>query len=280
MFHAYYPGASFPSVSVTGATCSLHCKHCNARYLEGMRPAETPEKLIDFALNLEKSGGEGFLLSGGSDGSGVVPLGRYTGAIKRIKEETELIINAHIGFAEREDIEGLVSAGIDVFSVDVVGNNSTVKRVYGLDRTTTDYVSLLNNLEEFGAIVAPHITAGLDFGEIKGEYKAVDMVSGYNLHTLVFLSLIPTRGTAMEQVPPLPEKDFLSLLKYGTERFDGEVLVGCMRPRHRKEWEVRAVESGIKGMVIPAASTLTFLWDKGMEVKVHNHCCALRALGL
>ena len=280
MFHAYYPGASFPSVSVTGSACSLHCKHCNAHYLKGMYPARTPEKLIDFALELEKTGGEGFLLSGGSDRRGVVPLERYAGAIKRIKEETELIINAHIGFAEREEIEELVSAGIDVFSVDVVGDNSTIKGVYGLDRTTNDYLSLLNELEEIGAVVVPHITAGLDFGEIKGEYNAVNMVSGYNLRTLVFLSLIPTRGTAMAQVPPLPEEDFLSLLKYGTERFNGEVLVGCMRPRHQKEWEIKAVESGIKGMVIPATPTLNYLHDTGIEVKTHRHCCALRALGL
>ncbi len=280
MFHAYYPGASFPSVSVTGTACSLHCKHCNAHYLEGMHPAETPEKLIEFALKLKKSGGEGLLLSGGSDRNGVVPLGRYAGAIKRIKEETELMINAHVGFAERDEIEKLVSAGVDVFSVDIVGDNSTIQRVYGLNRTTSDYLSLLDDLTEAGAVVVPHITAGLDFGEIKGEYKAVDMVSGYDLQALVFLSLIPTRGTAMEQVPPLPEKDFLSILKYGTERFNGEVLVGCMRPRRQKGWEIEAVDSGIKGIVIPATSTLTFLRDKGMEVKVHNHCCALRALGL
>jgi len=280
MFHTYYPGTSFPSVSVTGTACSLHCKHCNARYLEGMQPAESPEKLIEFAVELEKSGAKGFLMSGGSDMDGVVPLGPYTGAIRRIKEETELIINAHVGFAGREEIEGLVSAGIDVFSVDIVGDNSTIKRVYGLDRTVTHYISLLNDLEEFGAVVAPHITAGLDFGEIKGEYNAVDMVSAYNLQTLVFLSLIPTRGTAMEQIPPLSEKDFLSVLKYATERFKGDVLVGCMRPRQQKEWEIEAVESGIKGMVIPAASTLAFLRDKGMEVKAHNHCCALRAIGL
>lgn len=280
MFHAYYPGKSFPSVSVTGTACSLHCKHCNAHYLEGMHPALTPEDLINFAENLKKSGGEGFLLSGGSDRRGVVPLMRYAQAIRRIKEETDLLINAHIGFADRDEIEALVSAGVDVFSVDIVGDSSSVKRIYGLQKTTEDYILLLNNLEDAGAAVVPHITAGLDFGRIRGEYNALEMVSGYRFKALVLLSLIPTRGTAMENLPPLPEEDFLSLLKHAIEHFNGDVLAGCMRPRHQRKWEIEAVKSGISGIVIPSAPTLSFVKESGMGLEVHNHCCALRALGL
>jgi len=245
-----------------------------------MHPALTPDDLIEFSRALKKSGGEGFLLSGGSDKRGVVPLMRYAPAIRKIKEETGLIINAHIGFADRDEIEALVSAGVDVFSVDIVGDSSTVKRVYGLEKTVDDYISLLNNLEYAGAAVVPHITAGLDFGRIRGEYGAVDMVSGYNFKALVFLSLVPTRGTAMENLPPLPEEDLLSLLKYAIERFSGDVLVGCMRPRYQRKWEIEAVKSGISGIVIPASPTLSFVKESGMKIEVHNHCCALRALGL
>ena len=280
MFHAYYPGLTFPSVSVTGTACSLHCKHCNARYLDGMQPAKTPEKLLEFARKLEKTGGEGFLLSGGSDSRGIVPLGRYTDAIKQIKKETKLIINAHIGFADKDELEALASAGVDVFSVDIVGQESTVKDVYGLNRAENDYKNLLNNLEKANAVVVPHITAGLDFGKVKGECRAIDLISEYGHKASVFLSLIPTKGTAMERVQPLSEEEFLSVLRYARKTLKGDILVGCMRPRHQKRWEIEAVDMGIKGIVIPAGSTLKYLNEKGVAVERHNHCCALRALGL
>jgi len=280
VFHAYYPGVRFPSVSVTGEVCALRCKHCNTHYLKGMRPAETPKKLVEFAKALEEKGGKGFLLSGGSDSRGIVPLRPYAQAIKEIKKETGLIINAHIGFADKEDIQTLVAAGVDVFSVDIVGDETTVKSVYGLNREKEDYVRLMSDLEGLGATAVPHITAGLDFGRIKGEYAAIDLLSDFNHKTTVFLSLIPTRGTAMESVSPLPEEEFLSLLEYGKMRLKGDILVGCMRPRHQKEWEIRAVDMGIGGIVIPTERTIEYLKSKGAEVKRHEHCCALRALGL
>lgn len=280
MFHTYYPSSKFPSVSVTGTACALHCKHCNAHYLRGMAPAETPEKLEELAKNLEEKGGEGFLLSGGSDINGVVPLGRYADTISRIKGKTGLIINAHIGFADMEELERLVSSGVDVFSVDVVGDSSTVRDVYGLNKGQEDYKNLLDNLEELGATVVPHITAGLDFGRIKGEFRAIDLVSEYRVRTVVFLSLIPTRNTAMEDVPPLPESEFLSVLGYARKNLNGDVLIGCMRPRHQKSLEKGAIDLGIDGMVIPASSTLVYLKEKGIPVERHEHCCALRALGL
>ena len=35
----YYPKPRFPSVSITGASCALRCKHCGGHYLAGMRGA-------------------------------------------------------------------------------------------------------------------------------------------------------------------------------------------------------------------------------------------------
>jgi len=33
---------TFPTISVTGSSCALKCKHCNGKVLETMLPATTP----------------------------------------------------------------------------------------------------------------------------------------------------------------------------------------------------------------------------------------------
>ena len=62
---------SFPTVSVTGASCALNCKHCGGKVLETMHPALSPEELFDLCSRLKRVGAVGCLVSGGClpDGS-------------------------------------------------------------------------------------------------------------------------------------------------------------------------------------------------------------------
>ena len=48
----YYPMPRFPSVSVTGPTCKLNCKHCGSHYLNHMPNVDTSEKLKSFSARL------------------------------------------------------------------------------------------------------------------------------------------------------------------------------------------------------------------------------------
>ncbi|MCD6111555.1 MAG: radical SAM protein, partial [Thermoplasmata archaeon] len=64
--HLYRPTPRFPQISVTGEVCHLKCSHCAGRYLKGMRPALTGDKLKRVALEIGRGGGLGILLSGGS----------------------------------------------------------------------------------------------------------------------------------------------------------------------------------------------------------------------
>ncbi|MEJ2242792.1 MAG: hypothetical protein P8Y18_11730 [Candidatus Bathyarchaeota archaeon] len=36
---------AFPSISITGSSCSLKCKHCYGKVLETMTPVQTPDAL-------------------------------------------------------------------------------------------------------------------------------------------------------------------------------------------------------------------------------------------
>ena len=59
---------SFPAFSITAGGCALMCDHCQARILEPMIPATSPDmldrKVRDLAMLQDL---QGFLLSGGSN---------------------------------------------------------------------------------------------------------------------------------------------------------------------------------------------------------------------
>ncbi|MEM2119144.1 MAG: radical SAM protein, partial [Candidatus Bathyarchaeia archaeon] len=49
----------FPTISVTGNSCTLKCKHCEGKVLETMLPAVTPEKLYELCAQLKEQGAKG-----------------------------------------------------------------------------------------------------------------------------------------------------------------------------------------------------------------------------
>jgi len=273
----FYPGAGFPSISTTGGACALNCKHCAKKYLEGMIPATTPEDLLQVADALAERGASGFLLSGGLDPSGRVRLDAFEDAIREIKSTTELRINAHIGLTPKRDIERLIGCGIDSFSVDVYGSDETIREVLGLDATVADYVGVVRNLVDSNAAnVAPHICVGIHGGSLRGESNAIEQLRKIGPSTLVFIALIPTRGTAYQGLNPVTGADMVSVIsKARSELPDTRLLLGCMRPKRDRSWEPAAVKAGLDGIVLPSESTLTALRGDGYTMKKRSVCCAL-----
>lgn len=273
----FYPGLSFPSISTTGTDCALDCRHCSGRHLQGMMPARTPDELLSLAETLADSGAEGFLLSGGSDASGKVRLTEFEDAIRQVKSTTSLKINAHIGLADDSDIGTLVSAGIDAFSIDLYGSRETIASVLGLPHGPEDYFRVFETLVRKGApIVAPHICVGIDGGRLKGEFAALDRLGKLGPDRLVLISLIPTRGTALERVSPPGASDILAVIdKARTVMPDTRILLGCMRSKLDRSWEAEAVRRGVDGIVLPSRATTDTLRSEGFGVRRRGHCCAL-----
>ncbi len=274
----YYPKPRFPSVSITGSSCALRCKHCGGHYLEGMWGVEAPSKLKEFCINHEAEGGVGVLVSGGSDLQGRVPLGRFYGEIGWVKENTGLIINVHTGLLDTRQAEEIASTGVDIVSVDVVGSDETIRRVYGLDATVEDYAETLNALKDAGvANVVPHICVGLDFGEVRGEARAIEVASEIEPEIIVILGLIPTQDTAMEAVDP-PSSEDLAKVVASTRLMlpRSSVAVGCMRSRVEKgRGEVLAISAGADRLVLPASTTVMATAAEGFEIKHLDGCCSI-----
>jgi uncharacterized radical SAM superfamily protein len=274
----YYPKPRFPSVSVTGASCALRCKHCGGHYLLGMQGVDAPSKLKEFCVRHEGNEGVGVLVSGGSDSQGRVPLGRFYRALSWVKENTGLIVNLHTGLLDSRQAEEIASTGVDIVSVDVVGSDETIRRVYGLDATLDDYAETLSALKEASAAnVVPHICVGLDFGEMRGEARAIELASEIDPEIIVILGLIPTKDTAMESVDP-PSSEDLAKVVAAARLMSPEsgVALGCMRPRVDKELsEMLSIRAGADRLVLPTRATVEAAAADGFEVKHLDGCCSI-----
>ena len=276
----YYPKPRFPSVSVTGASCALRCKHCGGHYLSGMQGVDTPSKLKEFCVKHEANGGVGVLVSGGSDPQGRVPLGRFYGALGWIKENTGLIVNVHTGLLDSRQAEEIASTRVDIVSVDVVGSDETIRRVYGLDATVDDYAETLSALKDASAAnVVPHICVGLDFGDMRGEARAIELASEIEPEIIVILGLIPTKDTAMESVDPPSSEDLAKVVAAARLMSpESAVALGCMRPRVDKDLsEMLAIRAGADRLVLPSRVTVEAAAAEGFEVKHLDGCCSIPA---
>lgn len=274
----YYPLPRFPSISVTGYRCSLNCKHCFGRYLRQMEAVETPEELKRLCEMLDKGGATGCLISGGSDPSGSVPLQDFYGALRWVKEETNLIVNVHTGLVDGGQAEGIAETGVDIASLDLIGSEETIKSVIGLNRGPEDYLESLRLLSEAGIpSVVPHICTGLDWGEIKGEAEAFWMLRDLDPELIVILGLIPTKGTPMESTPPPSPETLAKMVAVAKLMFPrASIALGCMRPHEdRAEAEGLSLLTGADRIVLPSPQMKSLAERKGLRLLQLDACCAL-----
>ncbi len=279
--NCFYPGMSFPAISITGAKCSLNCKHCNAHYLQHMMPATNPDQLYDVCLNLEKKGAVGCLISGGNTPHGALPFAEdFIEAIKKIKMNTNLILNVHTGLIDFEIAKGLVDARVDVASIDIVGSDETIREIYGLKKTIKDYEKALDNHVKAGfKIIVPHVCVGLHYGEIKGELKALEMISKISPETIVFIVIIPVKGTEMENVLPPPPLEVAKLIAIAKLIFPKTSLaLGCMRPsrEYRNDLDFLALKAGIDRIGL-IRKRVRFEAEKrlGLKIREYISCCSV-----
>ncbi len=265
----------FPSLSVTGSSCALMCKHCKGKLLESLIPATTCDELEKKALQLQKNGAKGILITGGCDMQGKVPVSDLIPAIKKLKEETELLLIAHTGFISSEEAGALKGSGLDGIGFDVIGDMNTAKEVYGLDVSEKEYIESLLAIESSGIMVFPHVCVGLHFGELKGEFRALELIKTITPSTVIITGLMPVSGTPMARIKPEPS-DFEKVMERATGMFPSVVL-GCAHStgKDREEIEKIALKCGVSGIASPTLQTINFAKEKGYEISYYGTCCGL-----
>ena len=280
----YHPGmfryndewGKYPAISITGKYCELQCDHCKSKILESMITASTPKKLIEKCMKLEELGNIGCLISGGSQKDGTITWDDFLPAIKTIKETTNLFISIHGGIVDYQTAKKLKKTGVDQVLIDVIGDDETFSRVYHLNSGITKLKETLNSLKKANISLIPHIVVGINYGKIKGEYTAIDIIKNYKPKALVIVSLMPLSGTPMENVSPPDPRDIARIITTARIKMeDVPISLGCARERANSEIDVLAVECGVNRIAIPSEEAINKAQEYGLDIKWKKTCCSI-----
>jgi len=269
--------ADFPTISVTGKGCGLKCKHCGGRVLETMYPAETPGKLFELCAQLKRNGALGCLISGGCLPDGTVPLARFVEAIGKVKHELGLTVFVHTGIVDYETAEALKRAHVDGALIDIIGSDETINEIYKLNVTVKDYENSLQALHEADIAFVPHVIVGLHYGKLRGELRALEMVSKYEPSAVVVIALMPIRGTEMSNVKPPEPLDIAKVIAAARLMLPTTpIVLGCMRPKgkHRARTDVLAIKAGVNAIAFPTEDAVRFAESQGCVAVFSSLCCA------
>jgi lipoyl synthase len=269
----------FAAISLTGRACALDCAHCGRRLLETMFPAPTPGALAELGRRLRDQGCHGVLISGGADAQGRVPFSAHLDAIAGLKA-LGLRVIVHTGLVDAAGARDLARAGVDQALFDIIGDEDTIREVYGLPYRAADYERSLALLREAGLVVAPHIVAGLHFGQFRGELRALEMVCRVGADVLVVVVLRPLPGSRMAGVhPPVPEEVGRLVAAARLLLPHTPLTLGCARPAGRvgAEMEALALRAGVNALAYPYPDTVRLAATLGLETAFQESCCTLVA---
>jgi len=267
----------FAAISVTGKRCDLQCGHCKAKLLESMIPAVTPDLLLQVAHRLRSDGALGILISGGADRNGEVPLKTFIPAIRSLKQEYPgFKVIAHTGLLQRETAIELKEAGLDQILIDVIGDDDTIREVYHLEKRVKDYEQTLLMLKEIGHRLAPHIIIGHHFGVIRGEWRALEMVSRVGVDTLVLVVFKPMASAGAGIIPRPDEVSRIAAIARIVNP-STSIRMGCIRPAHswKAEMEKGGIDSGVNTIAYPLQGTIDYAQEIGLETRFVEMCCSL-----
>lgn len=275
---------SFPAFSVTGGACALDCDHCQAKILEPMIPATTPEmldrKVRDLVLLQDL---QGFLLSGGSNRRNEIKYERYYPVIERLKRDfPHLKIALHSALLDERRAKLMESAGVDTAMMDVIGCAETIRDVYHLDRPVADFEGTLAALCTTRMQVVPHIVIGLHYGRILGERHALDICARHKIQSLVLVVVMPFYAKSDTFVTP-DAHDVGRIFVEARHRLgDKPVLLGCARPpgTHKRIVDAYAVMAGLDGIAFPADGVVQVCQAIGRSYHQEHACCSIKAGGL
>ncbi len=275
----YYCSSSdgFPTISVTGSGCALKCKHCGGIVLNTMYSAVTPEELLNTCTTLKEKGAKGCLISGGCLPNGTVPLGEFMTTIAKIKKDLGLTVFVHTGIVDFPTANALKKAGVDAALIDIIGSNETIREIYNLDITVKDYADSLRALAAAEMPFVPHVIVGLHYGKLKGEWKALELISKYTPSALVVIAFMPIRNTEMEKNKPPRPQDIARVLAAGRLLFpDTPLVLGCMRSRdeQRGETEILAIKAGVDAIAFPTEQAVRFAENQKLKVSFSPYCCS------
>ena len=266
----------YPAISITGSRCVLQCEHCQGRTLDGMISAGSSDSLLETCLRLAEKGSQGVLISGGCDEEGRLPWKDVIPAIGEVKRRTDLYVSIHCGFIDFQTARRLKESGVDEALIDVIGDDQTYQRIYHLRSGVSRIEQSLAALQEADMPVVPHIVCGLHYGQMKGERKAVEMISRFQVRRVVVVSLMGIPGTPLWGTsPPEPGEiaDIIAETRFKVP--EAHISLGCARQRGNVSIETLAIDAGVNRMAIPSEEAIRHAGRYGLEIRYQKTCCSV-----
>jgi uncharacterized radical SAM superfamily protein len=274
---------SFPAFSVTAGACALDCDHCQAKILEPMIPATTPQMLESKVRDLIMLQNlQGFLLSGGSNRRNEIKYEKYLPVIERLKRDfPHLKVAIHSALLDEPRAKAMESAGVDTAMMDVIGAQETIREVYHLERTVEEFEATLAALCSTRMEVVPHIVVGLHYGRILGEANALDICARHAIHSLVLVVIMPFYAKAGTFATPATSDVGGIFLEARRRLPTKQVLLGCARPpgMHKRVTDAYAVMAGLDGIAFPADGAVALCDAIGRPYEQQHACCSIKIGG-
>jgi len=271
--------SAWPAVSITGGECKLQCDHCKAKILEPMVPATSPEELWRVVNGFVEQGAGGMLLTGGSNHQNHVEYDNYYSTIRRIKDEfPNFNIALHTALVTEDVALSMEQSGIDAAMMDVIGAQETITNVYHLKRTVDDFERTLEILVNSNMKVVPHIVVGLHYGELLGEWNALEMLKRHTPDAVVLVVVMPQY--APEKRPFVtPDVNQVGRFFMDARKALAEtpLLLGCARPSGMAKTIIDsyAVMAGMSGIAHPADGIVELAARLERRIKLTPSCCSI-----
>ncbi len=275
----YFTGEKFPTISITGYSCKLSCKHCMKNMLKPLHKAMSNEELYNLCKYFYEKNVLGILITGGCEHDATVPVYKYSNAIKKIKENFKYLVVAHTGLIDYEKAKLLVSSGLDGISLDVTAMEEVTEEVYGVRISKTSYKKTLKNFEKAGIkYSSPHVTTGLYYGKLSHELESLKLIrDSIKPTSVVITALMPLKNTPMEKCF-VNVYDVAKVLAIARLMFpDIEIKLGCAHSKGLDRYKIEklAIEAGVNAIAIPTNKIMQDI----KNYKVQNVCCLLPYLG-
>jgi uncharacterized radical SAM superfamily protein len=266
----------YPGLSITGKHCDLQCDHCRGLLLRHMIPAETPAALAERCLQLAARGNQGVLISGGCDDRGRLPWNAFLPAIRDVRAQTDLYISVHCGLLDDRTARELKIAGVDQALIDVIGDDTTYRRVCHVPFGVSAIERSLDSLNRSTIPVVPHIVCGLDYGRMGGERAALERIARFHVEQVVVVSLMPARGTPMWGVETPTAEAVAEIIADARLRLpETKIALGCARERGNTRMDRLAVDAGVNRMALPSEEAVERAKDYGLKIRYQRTCCSV-----
>jgi len=188
-----------------------------------------------------------------------------------------MTVLVHTGVIRHAAAKALKEAGVDAALIDIIGSDETIRQVANLQASVRDYEGSLRALRDSGIRYVPHVIVGMHYGELRGEYEALRVISRFQPESLVIIAFMPLRGTEMERVEPSTPIDIARVVAIARRMLpDTPLALGCMRPRgrHRVETDVLSMKAGVDAVAFPSREAIVFAQQNGYRTTFSHVCCS------